>query len=156
MKITVLSVGKVRQTFIKAGEQEYIKRLQATPLAVSLVELGLDVSESLSPAAVQEREATELLKRLEQFEYVIVLDERGKGLSSKDFAALLTKQMVAGKRSLAFVIGGAYGFAEKVRQRANYVLSLSEMTLPHQLTRLVLIEQIYRAQTLIQGSAYHK
>jgi len=156
MKITVLNVGKVRQSFIKEGEQEYLKRLQATPLALSLIELGRDAPESLAPAAVQEREATELLKRLEPFEYIVVLDERGKKLSSKDFAALLNKQMVAGTRSLAFVIGGAYGFSEKVRQRASYVLSLSDLTLPHQLTRLVLVEQIYRAHTLMKGIAYHK
>lgn len=156
MKITVLNVGKVRQSFIKEGEQEYLKRLQATPLALSLIELGLDAPESLAPAAVQEREATELLKRLEPFEYIVVLDERGKKISSKDFAALLNKQMVAGTRSLAFVIGGAYGFSEKVRQRASYVLSLSDLTLPHQLTRLVLVEQIYRAHTLMKGIAYHK
>jgi 23S rRNA (pseudouridine1915-N3)-methyltransferase len=156
MKITVLNVGKVRQSFIREGEQEYMKRLQGTPLAVSLVELGLEAPESLAPAAVQDREATELLKRLEPYEYVVALDERGKKLSSKDFAALLTKQMVAGTRTLAFVIGGAYGFSEKVRQRASYVLSLSDLTLPHQLARLVLVEQIYRAHTLIKGISYHK
>lgn len=156
MKLTVLNVGKVRQSFIKDGEHEYLKRLQATPLAVSLVELGLEAPESLAAASVKEREATELLKRLEPFDYVIALDERGKKLSSSGFAELLTKQMVSGIRSLAFVIGGAYGFSEKVRQRANYVLSLSDLTLPHQLTRLVLVEQIYRAYTLMKGSAYHK
>jgi 23S rRNA (pseudouridine1915-N3)-methyltransferase len=156
MKIFVLNVGKVRQSFIKDGEQEYLKRLQATPLAVSLVELGLEAPGSLSPEELREREGIELLKRLETFEYIIALDERGKRVGSKDFASLLSKQMVAGTRSLAFVIGGAYGFSEKIRQRANYVLSLSDLTLPHQLTRLVLIEQIYRAYTLHKGIDYHK
>ena len=156
MKISVFNVGKVRQSFIKEGEQEYLKRLQSTPLALSLVELGLDAPESRTPAEVQEREATELLKRLEPFDYVVVLDERGKRLSSKDFAALLDKQLVSGTRSIAFAIGGAFGFSEKVRQRASYVLSLSDLTLPHQLSRLVLIEQIYRAYTLLKGIAYHK
>lgn len=156
MKISVFNVGKVRQSFIKDGEQEYLKRLQSTPLALSLVELGLDAPDSLTPAEVQEREATELLKRLETFDYVVVLDERGKRLSSKGFAALIDKQLVSGTRSIAFAIGGAFGFSEKVRQRASYVLSLSDMTFPHQLSRLVLVEQIYRAYTLLQGIAYHK
>jgi 23S rRNA (pseudouridine1915-N3)-methyltransferase len=156
MKISILNVGKVRQSFIKEGEQEYLKRLHATPLAVSLVELGLDAPESLAPAEIQEREGNELVKRLESFEYVVALDERGKRLSSKDFTALLNKQMVAGTRSIAFVIGGAYGLSENVRQKASYVLSLSDLTLPHQLTRLVLVEQIYRAYTLLKGIAYHK
>jgi 23S rRNA (pseudouridine1915-N3)-methyltransferase len=156
MKVSVINVGKVRQSFIKEGEQEYVKRLQSTPLAVSLIELGLDAPDSLAPSEIKEREGSELLKRLESFEYVVALDERGKRLSSRDFAALLDKQMLSGTRSLAFVIGGAYGFSEKVRQRASYVLSLSDLTLPHQLTRLVLVEQIYRAYTLLKGIAYHK
>jgi 23S rRNA (pseudouridine1915-N3)-methyltransferase len=156
MKISILNVGKVRQSFIKEGEQEYLKRLHSTPLAISLIELGLDAPESLAPVEIQEREGGELVKRLESFEYVVALDERGKRLSSKDFAALLNKQMVAGTRSIAFVIGGAYGLSENVRQKASYVLSLSDLTLPHQLTRLVLVEQIYRAYTLLKGIAYHK
>lgn len=156
MKISILNVGKVRQSFIKEGEQEYLKRLKSTPLAVSLIELGLDAPESLAPAEIQGREGDELLERLASFEYVVALDERGKRLSSKDFAALLNKQMVAGTRSIAFVIGGAYGLSENVRQKASYVLSLSDLTLPHQLTRLVLVEQIYRAYTLLKGIAYHK
>jgi 23S rRNA (pseudouridine1915-N3)-methyltransferase len=110
----------------------------------------------MSPGEVQEREALELLRKLDSFDYVFALDERGKQLSSKDFARQLEKQMQTGVRSLAFVIGGAFGLSEKIRQRANYVLSLSELTLPHQLTRLVLVEQLYRAHTIMRGVSYHK
>jgi 23S rRNA (pseudouridine1915-N3)-methyltransferase len=156
MRISVISVGKVRQHFIQEGEQEYLKRLRGTPLAISLVELGLDAPESMSAAEVQEREALELLKKLDSFDYVIALDERGKQSSSKDFARHIEKQLQAGVKSLGFVIGGAFGLSEKIRQRANYVLSLSEFTLPHQLTRLVLVEQIYRAHTMMRGISYHK
>jgi 23S rRNA (pseudouridine1915-N3)-methyltransferase len=156
MKVTILNVGRVRQNFIQEGEQEYLKRLRGTPLALSLVELGLEAPETLSVTEVQEREATELLKKLEAFDYVIALDERGKQKTSKEFTQLIDTQMQSGTRSLAFVIGGAFGFSEKIRQRANYVLSLSSLTLPHQLTRLVLIEQIYRAHTIMRGIAYHK
>ena len=156
MKISVISVGKVRQHFILEGEQEYLKRLRGTPLAISLVELGLDAPESMPASEVQEREALELLKKLDSFDYVIALDERGKQPSSKDFARHLEKQLQASVKSLGFVIGGAFGLSEKIRQRANYVLSLSEFTLPHQLTRLVLVEQIYRAHTMMRGISYHK
>jgi 23S rRNA (pseudouridine1915-N3)-methyltransferase len=156
MKVTILNVGKVRQHFIQEGEQEYLKRLRGTPLAITLVELGLEAPESLSAAEVQEREAVEVLKKLEAFDFVIVLDERGKQSSSKEFAVLIDKQMQVGVRSLAFVIGGAHGFSEKIRQRANYVLSLSLLTMPHQLTRLVLVEQIYRVHTIMRGISYHK
>jgi 23S rRNA (pseudouridine1915-N3)-methyltransferase len=156
MKLSIVNVGRVRQSFIKEGEQEYLKRLQSTPYALSLIELGLDAPESLSQAEVQEREAAELIKRLDAYEYVVVLDERGKQLTSKDLAQLLDKRAQTGVKSVAFVIGGAYGFSEKIRQRADYVLSLSALTLPHQLTRLVLVEQVYRAYTLMRGIAYHK
>lgn len=156
MRIAIISVGKVRQHFIQEGELEYLKRLKGTPLAPSFVELGLDAPESMSPAEIKEREALELLKKLDSFDYVIVLDERGKQLSSKDFAGHLDQQMQRGVRSLAFVIGGSFGLSEKIRQRANYVLSLSELTLPHQLTRLVLVEQMYRAHTIMRGISYHK
>lgn len=156
MKISVLNVGRVRQSFIKEGEQEYLKRLQSTPFALTLFELGLDVPESLSPGEIQEREGVQLIKRLSGFEYVVALDERGKQVSSKEFASLLDKQMLTGTKSLAFIIGGAYGLSENVRQRANRVLSLSDLTMPHQLVRLVLVEQVYRAYTLLKGISYHK
>jgi 23S rRNA (pseudouridine1915-N3)-methyltransferase len=156
MKITIISVGRVRQSFVKDGEAEYIKRLQATPLALNFVELGIEAPDSLSPEEAKEREAVELLKKLTAFDCIVVLDERGKQLASKEFANLIEKQMSAGTRAVAFVIGGAYGLSEKIRQRASYVLSLSDLTFPHQLTRLVLVEQIYRAHTLIKGIGYHK
>jgi 23S rRNA (pseudouridine1915-N3)-methyltransferase len=156
MKIRIISVGKVRQSFVKDGEAEYLKRIKGSGLHVTLEELGLDGSQSLKPEEVQEREGQELLKRLKPGELLVVLDERGRSLSSKQFANVVEGWMRSGTKTVVFVIGGAYGFSENVRQSADYVLSLSAMTLPHQLTRLVLVEQIYRAQTLVQGVGYHK
>lgn len=155
VKITILSVGKVRQPFIKEGEQEYIKRIKGS-FSVQCVELGLEAPESLPVAEIQEREAKELLKRLESFERVVVLDERGKCFSSRDLSAFIEKQMNGAVRSLAFVIGGAFGLSEKIRQRADLVLSLSTLTMPHQLVRLVVVEQLYRAHTILRGISYHK
>ena len=155
MKIVVLSVGRVRQQFIKDGEHEYLKRLKSG-FQVELQELGLEAPESMSQQQVQEREGDELLKRIKPGEYVVALDERGKAASSKDLSGICAARMNAGTKVLWFVIGGAYGFSEKVRQRADYVLSLSALTLPHQLARLVLIEQLYRAYTIQQGINYHK
>ena len=156
MKITVIQVGRVRQAFIKEGEQEYLKRLRPTPYAVSIVELGREAPESLSPAEVQEREAIDLLKRLERYDCVIALDERGKHYTSSELAQFLDRQTTSGTRAIAFLIGGAHGFSEKIRQRADSVLSLSKLTLPHQFARLVLVEQIYRAYTIAKGISYHK
>lgn len=156
MKLTILNVGRVRQQFIKAGEEEYAKRLKGTPCAIELVELSLDAPESLSPDVVREREGVELEKRLGRFDFVVMLDERGSQLSSESFAQLIEGWMRDGIRSVAFVIGGAFGFSDGVRSKADYLLSLSKFTLPHQLARLVLVEQIYRAHTLIRGISYHK
>jgi len=150
-----MSVGRVRQSFIREGEKEYLERLRAA-FPVQLVELGLDAPESMSPEEIKEREAVETLKKVQGYEYLIVLDERGKGVTSHDFAKLLSARMTAGTRSLCFLIGGAFGLSEKIRQQADYVLSLSALTMPHQLTRLVLLEQIYRAHTIVRGIKYHK
>lgn len=155
MKIVVLSVGRVRQQFIKDGELEYLKRLKGG-FQVELQELGLDAPESMSPQQVQEREGETLLKRIKPGEYIVALDERGRPATSKELSSLCSARMNAGTKMLWFVIGGAYGFSETVRQRADYVLSLSALTLPHQLARLVLVEQLYRAYTIQQGIGYHK
>ena len=155
LKLIVLSGGRVRQAFIKDGEADYLKRLKAG-FQVELQELGLECPESMPANEVQEREGTEVLKRFKDGDYIVVLDERGTALSSLAFSSLCSTRMNAGTKSMYFVIGGAYGFSEKVRQRANYILSLSALTFPHQLTRLILLEQIYRAYTISQGIRYHK
>jgi 23S rRNA (pseudouridine1915-N3)-methyltransferase len=156
MKIRIVSVGKVRQSFIRDGEAEYLKRIKGNGLVVTLEELGLDSPQSLRPEEIKEREGEEILKRIKAGELVVVLDERGKSPSSKEFAHRVDQWMQSGTKTAVFVIGGAYGFSEKVRHAADYVLSLSSMTLPHQLTRLMLVEQLYRVQTLLQGTGYHK
>jgi 23S rRNA (pseudouridine1915-N3)-methyltransferase len=155
MKIVILSVGKVRQAFIRDGEAEYLQRIKGS-FQVSVAELGLDAPESLNPEEVMQREAKEILKKIAAFDFVVALDERGKRLSSKKFAELVEARMTAGTRSVCILIGGAYGFAESVRQQADYVLSLSDLTLPHQLARLVVVEQCYRAFTMLKGIRYHK
>lgn len=156
MKIRIVSVGKVRQSFIRDGEAEYLKRIKGNGLAITLEELGLESPQSFRPEEIKEREGEEILKHIKAGELVIVLDERGKSPSSKEFARRVDQWMQSGTKTAVFVIGGAYGFSEKVRHAADYVLSLSSMTLPHQLTRLMLVEQLYRVQTLLQGTGYHK
>jgi len=156
MKITVINVGRVRQNFVLEGEREYLKRMSASAWRPVLLELAIDAPDSLHPDEIRHREGFELLRRLSAYDVVVALDERGQQMSSREFADFLQQQMTQGKRSLAFLIGGAHGFSEAVRQSASKVLSLSQLTLPHQLTRLVLVEQLYRAHTLIQGTGYHK
>jgi 23S rRNA (pseudouridine1915-N3)-methyltransferase len=155
MKIVVLSVGRVRQRFVLDAEGEYLQRIKGS-FQVELVELGMESPESMKPAEVQAREAEEVLKKMKNYDYLVVLDERGKEMSSKALSEFVQTRMNSGVKSVCFVIGGAYGFAEKVRQEADLILSLSALTFPHQLTRMLLVEQLYRSYTLIKGISYHK
>ena len=155
MKIVVLSVGRVRQHFVVQGEAEYLQRIKGS-FSVELVELGMESPESMSPAEVQAREADEVLKKVKSYDYLVVLDERGQSTDSKRFSDFLQKRMNSGIKTLCFVIGGAFGFAEKVRHEADSIISLSALTFPHQVTRLLLVEQLYRAHTLMKGISYHK
>ena len=155
MKITVLSVGRVRQEFVLAGEAEYKQRL-GKEIKLELQELGIESPTSMSESEVKEREADQLLKKIDQFDYVVVLDETGKGISSVEFSKLIDSRMQSGTRHLGFIIGGSFGFSERVRQAADSVISLSRLTFPHQIARLILVEQIYRAHTLMRGVRYHK
>lgn len=156
MKIVILNVGRVRQEWVRQGEQEYLQRLRGSPYQLELRELGMDAPESLPPQQVQEREASELLKKVKEFDYLVVLDERGTQMTSHQFSAFLEERLNRATRSLCLVIGGAYGVSEIVRQQAKSVLSLSALTFPHQVTRLLVVEQIYRAHTLLKGIQYHK
>ena len=110
---------------------------------------------SLSPAQVTSREGELILKQLKPYDHLVLLDERGARFSSLKWASHLESLINAGTKSLVFVIGGAYGFSEDVYQRADEKLSLSDMTLSHQLVRLFFAEQLYRAMTIIKGEPYH-
>jgi 23S rRNA (pseudouridine1915-N3)-methyltransferase len=155
MKVVVMSVGRVRQPFVLQGEAEYLQRIRGS-FQVELVELGMDAPESMNAAEVQSREGEEILKRVKNYDYVVVLDERGKNVSSKQLSEFLQVRMNSGIKTVCFVIGGAYGVSEKIRQEADVILSLSTLTFPHQLARLVLVEQLYRSYTLLKGVSYHK
>ncbi len=146
MKLKVISIGKDRSGLFAPGVAEYAERLQHYA-KTALVELP----ESKNLGA--EGEAT--LGKLGDRDVLVALDERGKELSSVELSQWLGKQLQGGK-DLAFAIGGDEGLAPSVREKAALVLSLSRMTLPHRLARLVLLEQVYRAFTLVRGEPYHK
>lgn len=151
LKLTILSVGRDRSGLFEPGVQEYAGRLQRQ-FKVNLVEL----KESRASGAVAKQEEGEaLLAKLGPRDVLVALDERGKSLSSEAFAKWMSTQLASGK-DVAFAIGGDEGLSDEVRQRSSLVLSLSAMTLPHRLARLVLAEQIYRAITIVRGEPYHK
>jgi rRNA large subunit m3Psi methyltransferase RlmH len=159
VNIDILTVGKLKEKYFKQGIAEYLKRIG--PYArVSVVEVADEKApERLSGAEIEQvrqAEGDRLLKRLSERTYVIALAIPGKQMDSEDFAAKISELATYGHSSIAFVIGGSNGLSDEVLQRADFQLSFSKFTFPHQLMRLILIEQIYRAFKIIRGEPYHK
>lgn len=156
MQIRIFSIGKVKADFVKSGETEYLKRLGNSVWKFERIELDAETVSGNQTATAQKKEADRLLAKIRGGELLVVLDERGRQMPSEKFASWLQSRADSGVKSIAFAIGGAYGWHPDVYQRADLKLSLSELTFPYQLTRLILIEQLYRAHTINQGTPYHK
>ncbi|WP_461182632.1 23S rRNA (pseudouridine(1915)-N(3))-methyltransferase RlmH [Virgibacillus kimchii] len=159
MKITIVSVGKLKEKYLKQGIQEYLKRLN-NYAKVEIVEVADEKApESISEAemeAVKQKEGTRILSHISQDTYVITLEINGKMLSSEQLAAKMDELATYGKSKVVFVIGGSLGISREVQERSDLALSFSKMTFPHQLMRLVLLEQVYRGFRIIRGEPYHK
>jgi 23S rRNA (pseudouridine1915-N3)-methyltransferase len=150
MKIHLIAVGKIKDRIIRSKIEEYFeKRARGYEVVVRELPDGKG-----GPAAMMKEEADRILAALPARADIAVLDERGENLDTMQFAELIRKTANRGL-DLAFVIGGAYGLDERVRQRADKVLALSKLTFTHELARLVLAEQIYRALSIIKGTPYH-
>ncbi|MDR3425028.1 MAG: 23S rRNA (pseudouridine(1915)-N(3))-methyltransferase RlmH [Alphaproteobacteria bacterium] len=150
MKISILAIGKARGVEAAWGA-EYLKRLGAS---VEVHEFA--AAKSLPPAETQKAEAQLLLKALPAKSFVVLLDERGRDMSSRDFAAKIAAWQDQGLSDLVFLIGGADGVTDDVRGRANFTLGFGRLTWPHRLARVMLLEQIYRARQIIAGHPYHR
>jgi 23S rRNA (pseudouridine1915-N3)-methyltransferase len=159
MKITIISVGKLKEKYLKQGIDEYLKRLTAYA-KVDIVEVADEKApENMSEAEmieVKRKEGERILSHIGQDTYVIMLEIGGKMISSEQLAAKMDELATYGKSKLAFVIGGSLGISEEVQKRSDYALSFSKMTFPHQLMRLVLLEQVYRGFRIIRNEPYHK
>lgn len=152
MKCRVIWLGKTRESWIKAGVDEYAGRIKRyLPLAVD----ELKDEKDAEAAEGRRREGERLLKQLTPQTVLVVMDERGQALDSVKFAEFIGRHRDSGTPELAFAIGGAYGFSDEVRKRAGLVLSLSAMTFTHQMVRPFLLEQIYRACTILNNEPYH-
>ncbi len=145
--INIIAVGKKHDPNITDAINDYEKRLRA-PFEVKWVLLPYSSAKNGDEARQDESER--IISQLRPADFVVLLDERGQDLSSPDFSALLTSQ-----QNIVIIIGGAYGVNDELRQRADRVISLSAMVFPHQLVRLILIEQIYRAQAIATNHPYH-
>ena len=153
MLFRLVAVGKPRDSALAAAIAEYESRA-ARYWPLEVVEVREESARGAAPEQVREREGTRLLERAGSAK-LVTCDERGRSLGSADFAAWMQREREAG-RDVAFVIGGAYGLAPAVRERAASSVSLAPWTLPHELARLVLAEQLYRAGTIVRGEPYHK
>ncbi len=155
MKITLLVVGKTEAEYLKTGIDLYLKRIKHYIAFNEIVIPALKSTKSLSELQQKQKEGELILDLIKPVDDVVLLDERGDLLSSVGFSDFIEKKMVSGSRNIVFVIGGPYGFSDDVYNRANYKISLSKMTFSHQMVRLLFVEQIYRAMTIMKGEPYH-
>jgi 23S rRNA (pseudouridine1915-N3)-methyltransferase len=155
MKITFLTVGKTTNPHLIKLQEEYQNRLKYYIPFETVVIPELKSTKNLSISEQQEKEADLILKAFEANDEVILLDERGKQYTSMGFSEFIAKKMLASHKRMIFVVGGPYGFSERVYQRANGKISLSAMTFSHQMIRLIFTEQLYRAMTILKGEPYH-
>ena len=155
MKITLLTVGKTDKDWVKQGIDIYASRMKHY-FPFSIVEIPeLKNASSLSQEQIKTKEGELILKNVKPADEVILLDERGREFSSMEFAKTLQDKISYTGKDIVFVIGGAYGFSDAVRQRSNSKISLSRMTFSHQMVRAIFVEQLYRAFTIMKGEPYH-
>lgn len=148
MKITILTIGKKHEPWVEPGIRRFLERLRG-PFAAEMVILP---HSSFEGDRARQEESERLFSRLKDMDFVLLLDERGENLSSPELSRLITSHT---QQRLVIIIGGAYGVTEALRQRADLTWSLSRLVFPHQLVRLILAEQLYRAQEIERGSGYH-
>ena len=159
MKIKIVTVGKLKEKYLKDGIAEYAKRLKHFT-KFELIELSdektPDKASHLENQQILEKEGNRILSKITDKEFVIALAIEGQQFPSEEFSKILSDITIRGISNITFVIGGSLGLSNTVKKRANLLMSFGKLTLPHQLMRLVLVEQIYRAFMIQQGSPYHK
>ena len=155
MKIKFICIGKTSKKFLEEGENEYLKRLKHY-IQVERIEIpDLKNQKKLSFDQIKEQEGKEIIAKLQPGDQLILLDERGKIFTSREFSQFLQQKFNSGGKSIAFVVGGAFGFSDDVYALATDKISLSKMTFSHQMVRMIFFEQLYRALTILKGEPYH-
>ena len=159
MKITVITVGKIKEKYLKDAIAEYSKRLSKY-CKLEIIEVAdektLDNASEVVEDSIRSKEAERILKYVKDDAYVITLEIGGKQLSSEELADKIDKLGVQGTSHIIFIIGGSIGLGKEVLNKSNYALSFSKMTFPHQLMRVILLEQVYRSYRIILNEPYHK
>ncbi|MGX7111519.1 23S rRNA (pseudouridine(1915)-N(3))-methyltransferase RlmH [Gemella cuniculi] len=158
MKVTLICVGKIKEKFYRDAIKEYEKRLSSY-IKLNTIEISderVKVENSSEILMSMDKEGKNILSKIKDNQYVITLEILGENLSSENFAKKINNLMITGKSDVVLVIGGSYGLSEEVKRRSDYALSFSKMTFPHQMMRVILLEQVYRAYRIITGASYHK
>lgn len=159
VKITLITVGKIKEKYLKDAISEYSKRLSRY-CKLEIIEVAdektPEQSSEAADHAIRDKEGERILKHIRDDMYVITLEIAGKMLTSEEFAKKVEMLGVQGVSSIALIIGGSIGLGKEVLKRSDYALSFSKMTFPHQLMRVILLEQVYRAYRIINGEPYHK
>ncbi len=155
VKILLLTIGNTDKKYMKEGIDDYVKRLSFyIPFEMKVIP-DIKNRSSLSEELQKEKEGQLILNHVSSGDYLVLLDERGTEFSSIEFSKWIEKKMIAGTRQLIFVIGGPYGFSNAAYQRSDIKISMSKMTFSHQMVRMIFVEQIYRAMTIIKNEPYH-
>ncbi len=159
MKITVITVGKIKEKYLKDAIAEYSKRLSKY-CKLEIIEVAdektPDNASEVVEDSIRSKEAERILKYVKDDAYVITLEIGGKQLSSEELADKIDKLGIQGTSHIIFIIGGSIGLGKEVLNKSNYALSFSKMTFPHQLMRVILLEQVYRSYRIISNEPYHK
>lgn len=159
MNITLITVGKIKEKFLRDAIDEYSKRLSKY-CKLEVIEVAdektPDNASEKEELQIKEKEGAQILSKIKDNAYVIAMDLKGKTLSSEEFSYFIDNCGIQGNSNLVFIIGGSLGLSQDVLNRANYKLCFSKMTFPHQLFRVMLLEQIYRGFRIIKGEPYHK
>ena len=159
MKITILTVGKIKEKYLKDAIAEYSKRL-GKYCKLEIIEVAdektPDQASTVVEDSIRAKEGERLLKYIKDDAFVITLEINGKLLTSEELSDKIDKLGISGTSHIIFVIGGSIGLGKEVLKRSNFALSFSKMTFPHQLMRVILLEQIYRSYRIIHGEPYHK
>ena len=159
MNITILTVGKIKEKFFKQAIDEYVKRLSGYAKVAQIEVKDEKEPNNASPKdleLIKEKEGQAIIAKIKPQQYVITLEVKGEALTSVELSQKIETLMNHGSSDIVFVIGGSNGLGQAIKQRSNYELSFSNMTYPHQLMKVVLLEQIYRAFKIMKGEAYHK
>ncbi len=155
MKVCLLVIGKTDASCIREGIAEYEKRLtRYIPYEMKVLP-DVKNAKNLTENLQKEREGEMLLEQFQAGDFIVLLDERGQQYSSVEFSRFMAQKIIGSIKRLVFIVGGPYGFSEEVYRRANDRISLSKMTFSHQMVRMIFVEQIYRAMTILKGEPYH-